>query len=148
MGTIYLATGFAGVVGGVQRRSQRDAGECVAIECGSDKCDDSTFSVAAAGGTATLWDASSSACGDFDFLCIETDVEIVLELITDANNGVGREEFTVTVIPDVPFVLASKQSYANYTLAFAAGTLDVIDKITCKNLHATAAATVRRFIAT
>jgi hypothetical protein len=145
MGTISLRSSFVAEIGG-RRRFGGAEGEVVAITCGSDAVDDREFSIAQ-NTTKTLWDATASPCTDFDFLWIESDVEVLLELITDQNNGTGKQSYTATVTPGVPFILASDQSYANYTTNFAAGTLDVIDKILCRNLEEDTA-TVRIFVAT
>lgn len=103
------------------------------------RMDFNTFAVAAAA-TATLWDATTSPCADFQFLWIESDLDdAVIELITDQNAGVGTEEFTLKLRRGVPFILAHNVSYANYTTNFAAGTLDVVDKILVKNLASSTA---------
>lgn len=108
---------------------------------------DETFSVAAST-TVTLYDSTVDSVSAFDFLHVESDEDVMLELITDQNNGVGKEVFTVTVTGGgEPFVLDSNVSYANYTTNFAGGTLDVIDKILCRNLG-TETATVRRVVVT
>lgn len=108
---------------------------------------DEDFSVAAST-TVTLYDATVDSVSAFDFLWIESDEDVVLEFITDQNNGVGKEVYTVTLIGGgEPFLLGSNVSYANYTTNFAGGTLDVIDKILCRNLG-TDTATVRRVVVT
>ncbi len=73
----------------------------------------------------------------------------MVELITDQGADVGTVVSTVQVAGTgttgsygAGFSLASDTSYANYTTNFAAGTLDVIDKILVKNLSTTQAAKV------
>lgn len=145
MGTVALRQSFTADLGG-DRHSGGHEGEVLLITCGSDAHDDRSFSIAQ-NTTKTLWDATTSPCADFDFLWIESDVEVIVELITDQNAGVGKEVYTVTLLPGCPLVLGTDQSYANYTTNFAGGTLDVIDKILCRNLEEDTA-TVRIFVAT
>lgn len=111
-----------------------------------DTADDRTFSIAAET-TKTLWDATVSPVTALSFLWIETDADVMIELITDQNAGVGKEVFTITIEAGKPFVLGSGVSYANYTTNFAGGTLDVIDKILCRNLDTADAAEVRIVVA-
>jgi len=111
-----------------------------------DTADDRTFSVGAET-TVTLWDATVSPVSAMSFLWIEAEASVVIELITDQNAGVGKEVFTITIEPGKPFMLGSNVSYANYTTNFAGGTLDVIDKILCRNLDADDAAEVRVVVA-
>jgi len=86
---------------------------------------------------------------DFDFLIVACDQDLMLEMVVDDNAGVGEEEFTVKLTGSgttgewgVPFILSSDVSYANYTQAFAAGTLDKIERLTVKNLSAVTTAQV------
>lgn len=123
-----------------------DPGDEDAITLADDKVSDDLFTVGAET-TVTLWDATASAVSAFSFLWIDTDATVVLELITDQNNGVGKRSATVTVSPESPFVLGSNASYANYTTVFAGGTLDVIDKILVRNNSTTDSAKVRRVVA-
>ena len=95
------------------------------------KCD-KTVDVAAST-TVTLFTAGTELA-DFDFLAITVDGDVMLELSTDINNGVGDENFTVQVTEDCPFILGSDTSYANYTVNFGAGALDLIERIRCRNL--------------
>lgn len=111
------------------------------------RASDQTFTVAAST-TVTLYDATADACADFDFLWIESDKDVMLELITDQNDGVGKRSATVEVVGGGPPVIrGSDDSYANYTTNFGGGTLDVVDKILCRNLG-TETATVRRVVVT
>ena len=91
------------------------------------------FSVAAAA-KATLFDATTDLA-DFDFLLIVTDdADVMVELVTDQNAGVGRVVSTLQLYPGLPLILGGDNSYANYAINFAAGTLDVIDLIRAKNI--------------
>lgn len=92
------------------------------------------YSVASSG-TATIWDAASSAASSFRFLWIRANKEdVMVQLTTDLNNGVGDERYTLTLKKDLAFILGSDDSYANYTANFGGGTLDNIDEIRVKNL--------------
>ena len=121
-------------------------GDDTVVTLSSDNVDDRTF-VVDTETTKVLWDATSSPVDALEFMWIDTDQEVVVELQTDANNGVGRELYTVTVIPGIPLALGSGQSYANYTVSFGGGTLDVIDKIQVRNLSTTDEAKVRIIVA-
>lgn len=112
---------------------------------------DRTFQVSAAGAEiVALYDpANGVGPADFDFLALLSDTDdVVVELTTDVNAGVGKELATLELRANIPFLLGSDDSYANYTENFAGGTLDVIDRIRAKSLHATQVATVRIVAAT
>ena len=92
---------------------------------------------------SATWDAwatgTEEPLTDFDFLCCESNgSDVVIELTTDKGAEVGTEVYTYQLTADVPFILTSDDSYANYTVDFAGGTLDVIDQIRIKNLNASA----------
>lgn len=89
---------------------------------------------------AETWDVwgftggNEQPISDFDLLVIESDYAgVQVELTCDANNGVGREEFVITLVAGLPLVIADDGSIANYTTDFAAGTADVIDRIRVRN---------------
>lgn len=88
--------------------------------------------------TATTWDVwttgSSEPLTDFDFLWVESDKNVLLELTVDQNNGVGTVVFAIEVQANVPFLLCADDAMANYTANFATGTEDVIDKIRIRNV--------------
>lgn len=112
---------------------------------------DQSLQVSAAGAEIAILYLPASGVGpaNFDFLAILSDTDdVVLELTTDRDAGVGKELYTVELRANIPFLLGSDDSYANYTENFAGGTLDVIDRILAKNLHATQVATVRIVAAT
>jgi len=87
--------------------------------------------------TATTWDVwttgSEEPITDFDFLWIESDQNVFLEITTDTGADVGTVVSTVEIKADVPFTLASDTSKANYTADFAAGSNDVIDQLRIRN---------------
>jgi hypothetical protein len=99
--------------------------------------------------TLKLWDVDDSALTAFKFLWIQTDYDIMLELVTDDDADVGEEVYTVELqgsgranVYGMPFILNSDASYANYTVAFGGGTLDVIETIRGRNLDTTNTAKV------
>lgn len=97
------------------------------------------FSIAASG-TATLWDDGNNP-SDFDFLLIASDQDIQVQFVVDDDGDVAEKSFTLPVEGTgtansygVPLILPADDSYAgDFTVDFGAGTLDVIDRITCKN---------------
>lgn len=100
-------------------------------------------------GTSTTVDIFDVAddLADFDFLWVQTDFDLMLELVTDSNASIGRMPYTVGLKGSgvanqygPPFLLARDDSYANYTITFGGGTLDLIERITVRNLSATQAA--------
>lgn len=88
--------------------------------------------------TVTLLDTTTDL-SDFDFAMILSDQDVILELVTDDDASVGEEPYTIGLKANVPFVLARDDSYANYTVNFGGGTLDVINTIRVRNLGATTA---------
>lgn len=100
-----------------------------------------SFAVAAAG-TSEIFDTADDI-SDFEFLWVVSDVDdVILELVTDSNAGVGRMFSTVELKANVPFVLASDDSCANLTYDIASGSLDVIDRLFVKNNQSTATANI------
>lgn len=88
----------------------------------------------AASGTEVLWTASDNIAAFEALVIIARDKELMLELVTDDDNSTGEETATVRLAVDFPFVLGGDDSYANYTVVFAGGTLDKIEAIRVKNL--------------
>lgn len=92
----------------------------------------------ASSGTATIWIAVSTAAAVsslFRFLWIRADKEdVMVQLTTDLEDDVGTERYTIKLKKDLAFILGSDDSYANYSLNFSGGTLDIIDEIRVKNL--------------
>lgn len=92
---------------------------------------------------------------NFDFLWMQTDFDVMVEFVTDDDADVGEVVSTMKLRgTDIagsygfPLILAYDDSYANYTVNFAAGTLDVIETIRVRNLSTTDAATVHLTAAT
>jgi len=102
-----------------------------------------------------IFDVDEGPLSDFDFLWIETDFDVMLELVTDDDADVGEEIYTVPLKGSqtansygAPLVLIGDDSYAGYTVNFAAGTLDVIETLRVKNLDNTNTASVHIFAVT
>lgn len=100
-----------------------------------------------------IWDVSNSNLSDFDFLWIAADFDCSLELIVDDNGSVGEVAFTVDLVGTgragefgMPFILASDASRANNTAGFA-GTIDVIERISAKNLSSSNIVTLQMMVA-
>jgi hypothetical protein len=86
---------------------------------------------------------------DFDFLLVAADWDLQLQVVVDDDGDVGEAAFTLPVEGSgttgtwgPPVIFASDDSYANYTVDFAGGTLDVIERLNVKNNSATQAAQV------
>jgi hypothetical protein len=89
----------------------------------------------AASTTVAVYDPAASPASSFTFLWIRSDRDdVMVELTTDTNNGVGDERYTVKLRKNLALVLGSDDSYANYTANFAGGTLDVIDYVRIRNI--------------
>jgi hypothetical protein len=83
-------------------------------------------------GTAKVYDRDEIT-GTFELLMLLSDVSGVdVELRTDQNAGVGRMVYTVSLTAGIPLFLPVR-SMANYTLDFATGTADSIERVTVKN---------------
>lgn len=98
--------------------------------------------------SASILDVSTDI-SDFDFLLIASDYDVMIEFVTDDGDHVGERSYTIEVAGSgtagemgIPSILTSNSSYANYTVGFAGGTLDVIEKVTAKNNSTTTAAKV------
>lgn len=86
--------------------------------------------------TATTWDVWSTGANvltDFDYLYIESDQDVSLELTCDVGGQVGTVVFAVIVKAGRPFDLLTDDAVANYTANFATGTTDVIDRLRIRN---------------
>jgi hypothetical protein len=99
--------------------------------------------------TVELFDTSKDLSA-FQLLWIASDYDLMLELSTDTNATYGERDATVELVGSgiaetygMPFILGSDASYANYTVNFAAGTVDVIDRIRARNLSSTNTAKVQ-----
>lgn len=106
----------------------------------ADNVRDAQFDVAGSGSgspVVLLWTALVDLPASFKLLVLESDQDVVVEFVTDDGGEVGEEVYTVTVSAGLPLILGSDQSYANHSVNFAGGTLDVIEAIRAKNLGAT-----------
>lgn len=98
-----------------------------------------------------IWDSRDGTIGNFDFLFIQADRDVVLQLTVDVGGQVGKVNSTITVKGTgtankygPALVLGADDAYASdYTEDFAAGTLDVIDRLVVKNNDSTNAAKVK-----
>lgn len=104
----------------------------------------------AASTTVKILDLSVDQISAFSYLLLASDQDVMIELVTDDGNEVGERVYTIKLIGSgtagtygAPFQLLSNVSYANYTVNFAAGTLDYIETIRARNLSATTSAKVR-----
>ena len=104
----------------------------------------SRFDVTKSLATATTWDVWTTGAEepltDFDFLWVLSDQAVFIEYTTDTAADVGTVVSTQQVAANVPFILASDTSKANYTADFAAGTDDVIDQLRIRNESGSTAA--------
>lgn len=98
--------------------------------------------------TWNAWLGSDGPISDFDFLWIESDHDVAIELMADANAGVGTVVFAKEVKAGEPWCILHDDAMANYTAAFATGTMDVIDRIRIRNRHATDVAVIRLVLVT
>lgn len=99
----------------------------------------------AATSSKTIWEASNSneSLTDFDFLAVECNENVILELTCDANNGVGTKTFAIEVPGGRMFKLTADDAIANFTTDVSVGTEDVIDKVRIRNASATSSITAR-----
>ena len=90
----------------------------------------------AAATTKLVWDsaATGQSATTFSFVWIRANAEdVFVQLVTDANGGVGDEYYTIELKKNLAFILGSNASYANYTADFGGGTIDTIDEIWVRN---------------
>jgi hypothetical protein len=98
--------------------------------------------------TWNAWLGSDGPISDFDFLWIESDKDITIELMCDANDGVGTVVFAKEIKANEPWSILHDDAMANYTANFAAGTMDVIDRIRVRNRSVTDTAVIRLVLVT
>lgn len=87
--------------------------------------------------------------GDFDLLWVQADFDLFVELTVDKGGDVGTVPIPL-YIPGSgtansfgrPLIIPSNISKANYTINFAGGTNDVIDRVRVRNESTTQAAKV------
>lgn len=99
--------------------------------------------------TKKLFDVTTDLA-DFNVLAFETDYDVIIELVTDDDNSVGERSYTFELkgsgiegVMGPAIIFTSDSSYANYTVNFAGGTLDVIQTARCRKISGAATATVR-----
>jgi len=138
-----------------QHKSLGSLLEPVAIDiAGNEVTDDSI--VIPASTVVKIWDKDESAVGDFDFSLLACDFDLMVELTIDSGGEVGTRLQTLSLKGSgvagkygLPLPLGADDAYASdYTASFAAGTLDLIERIRVKNLSSTQAAKLRRILAT
>lgn len=101
--------------------------------------------------TATTWDVweagSEEPLSDFDYLFVEADQNVLLELTCDKGNEVGTVVFAKEIPASKPFDLITDDAMAAHTADFGAGTEDVIDRLRIRNVSGSTA-TVRVLLVT
>ena len=93
---------------------------------------DQSFSLATAT-TVKIFDIDEDLA-DFDVLVIVSDTNVYLETVVDDDADVGEVASTIPITANVPFILGRDDAYANYTVNFAGGTLDVIETLRIRNV--------------
>ena len=88
--------------------------------------------------TKTIFDATSDLA-DFDFLLVVSDQDLYVEETADQNASFGTMNMAKKILAGIPYVLGTNIAYANYTVNFGGGTIDVIDRLRVRNLGATTA---------
>lgn len=86
----------------------------------------------------TLWD-SSEAITTFDFVRIDCDQALKIELTVDRGGEVGSEEIVFVQPANVPFILNDDTALANYSGTLSGGTADVVDSLEIRNESGTTA---------
>lgn len=128
--------------------------EAKSIALGDNEIFDQTFKVAAEGIVKIFDVAENEALGDFDFLWIESDLDVSLQLTTDA---AGDDEYFVVELkgsdtagqPGPALVLGSDLAHQfDGSVDLFDGTEDVVDEIWAKNEDTTNAARIRIVVGT
>jgi hypothetical protein len=98
----------------------------------------------AASASATLYNGTTDPFTTCAFIWVRSEYDAAIELTCDTANTYGTTRATLYLEGSgeagefgPPVMLANAQMYANYTAAFAAGTLCGIDKVMVKNLDTT-----------
>lgn len=91
--------------------------------------------------TWTVWDGTDAQepLANFDYLFIESDQNVLLELTVDKGGEVGIVVFALEIQANRPFDLMADDAMALYTANFATGTEDVIDRIRIRNVSGSTA---------
>lgn len=84
--------------------------------------------------TVTVWAGTDTnePISNFDFMYVESDQNVILELTTDVGNEVGDEKYAIEVQANRPFTLCSDDAFAGYT-SISSNTEDVIDTVKIRN---------------
>lgn len=143
MPNVYLWNGleYTGNEGGGDTFGSLDVPQIVSVTGQPYK---NTAEALAQNGTFKLWDINQGPT-DFALAFILSDTGdpsngyVMLEMITDLNNLIGKQQYTVPLLANVPFILGASASYANYSAGFAGGTLSKIQSFKVKNLNVNAA---------
>lgn len=136
MATLLVSPSFS-LIGAAQAVSGASRPNPIEIEV-TGTFTDHRISVAATT-TKTIWTASSDELADFDFLWIESDQELYIELTCDVGNDNGDELNTKVIQANQPFLLIGDDALANYTANFSTATEDVFDRLRVRNPGSTAA---------
>lgn len=106
----------------------------VTITLTAEEVSDFQYTIAASTVQA-VWSASSTENPNvaFNLIAIITNKDIDVEMVCDANNGVGRVVWQQRVPENRVFIIPSKVAYAATTPSFATGTADLIETINIKN---------------
>lgn len=151
---VYVRTSVDGIIDG-ERFGFGSNIEPVSIDiAGAELTNDAI--IIAANTVVKVWDKDESGVGDFDFMLLAADRTLYVELTVDIGGEVGTALFTLPLLGTgvdgkygLPLMLGADDAYASdYTASFAAGTLDLIERIRVKNLDTTNAAKLRRILAT
>ena len=114
---------------------------------------DQTFKIAASG-IVKIWDkAENEALGNFDFLWVESDLDVMLQFTTDAgtSDAYDMKELKGSGPAGVmgpALVLGSDDTQVLGVIDTFAGAADTIDEIWCKNESASDTARLRIVLAT
>jgi len=113
----------------IARSSFRDGDSPLLVTCAGDDIHEARVTIADNYVKTTLWDATTSAVTDFDYLLFETNGAAILELIEDS---AGTPLYSSFLIPaNQPFELCADDILNIVHTNGVLSTLDVIDKITC-----------------
>jgi hypothetical protein len=119
---------------GTDLRKVGNRNSAVTITLTEDDGHGGTVFTVANNATVDLWEPSSGPVGGFEIAVIRPSVDMFLEITVDSNAGVGTELMALKLRAGWPFILSNDIAYANYTVNFGGGTLDVIDRLRVRNL--------------
>lgn len=84
-------------------------------------------------------DESITSSTGWDFFCMVADQDVLVELVCDTANDVGRVAFAKTVPSGIPWAIPADDARALHTVDFATGQNDVIDAIRIRNISGSTA---------